>query len=77
MKTNAIFALLLFAVAFGGSPLAAEEPTVAEQTRIRDREQMVAYLVGKDHQTTTVTGLATLPDGKPAVGFKIGKSTDQ
>ena len=55
MKANTIFALLLFAVAFGITPLAAEEPTVAEQSRIRGREQTVAYLTGKDHQTTTVT----------------------
>jgi len=54
------------------SPIVAEELTAAEQMKLRQREQTVEYLLDKNHQTTTVTGLAVLPDGKPAVGFKIG-----
>ena len=70
MKPNTVFTLLLLAVTFGGSPLAAEEPTVAEQQEILLEEFRAKY-IDKDRQATTVTGLATLPDGKPAVGFKI------
>jgi len=62
--------MLLFACQF---PLAAEELTVAEQT---DRET-IAQIKKKFEETlkstpTKVTGQAILPDGKPAVGFKIG-----
>jgi|GEM_PF-1621817 len=53
-------------------PITAEELTVAEQHRLRQLERVDEYVLGKGHQRTTVTGLAMLPDGKPAVGFKIG-----
>ena len=54
-------------------PLCAEELTVAEQT-----EREFAAQVEKNLEETLkailiqVTGQAILPDGKPAVGFKIG-----
>ena len=53
-------------------PLVAEELTVAEQQRLQQREQIVNARLADGYQTTTITGLAVLPDGKPAVGFKIG-----
>ena len=59
--------MLLMAVSF-----AAEELTVAEQQRLQNRELTVKARLADGHQLTTVTGLAVLPDGKPAVGFKIG-----
>ena len=54
-------------------PLAAEEPTAAE---LRNREE-IAQIKKNFEETlkavsTTVTGRAVLPDGTPAVGFKIG-----
>jgi len=59
--------MLLMAVSF-----AAEELTVAEQQRLHLREQITEARLASGHQITMVTGLAILPDGKPAVGFKIG-----
>ena len=56
--------MLLMAVSF-----AAEELTVAEQQRLQNRELTVKARLADGHQLTTVTGLAVLPDGKPAVGF--------
>ena len=51
---------------------AAEEQTAAEKERQRLRERIVRYLLDHGQQRVTVTGLATLPDGKPASGMKIG-----
>ena len=76
MKTTIKFAgaaVLLLAVALGVFSPAAEELTPAEQ---RDRE-LIAITQKNFEETlkavpTQVTGQATLPDGTPAVGFKIG-----
>ncbi len=52
--------------------VSAEEQTAAEKERQRLRERIVRYLLDHGQQRVTVTGLATLPDGKPASGMKIG-----
>ena len=73
MKTHNLFALSLLAVTLGIMPLAADEPTVAEQA-----ERIAIAQIKKNFEETLkavptrVTGLAMLPDGTPAVGFKIG-----
>ncbi|MCL2744509.1 MAG: redoxin family protein [Planctomycetaceae bacterium] len=53
-------------------PLTAEELTVAEQQKLHLRERTVEHRLANGHQITTVSGLAVLPDGKPAAGFKVG-----
>ena len=58
--------MLLLAVS-----LAAEELTVAEQELQRQYDNVVESLIERGYQLTTVTGIAVLPDGKPAIGFKV------
>ena len=70
MKAIQVLLLLSFSCCV---PLAAEELTVAEQ----DRQNTIAKIKKNLEEKlkavpTKVTGRATLPDGNPAVGFKIG-----
>ena len=58
--------MLLMAVSF-----AAEELTVAEQELQRQYDHVIESLIERGYQQTTVTGIAVLPDGKPAIGFKV------
>ena len=51
--------------------LVAEELTVEEQELHRQYDRVVETLVERGYQLTNVTGVAVLPDGKPAVGFKV------
>ena len=76
MKATSDFAgavIVLLAVSLGAFSLAAESLTPVEQKKL---EEIAA--IKKDFEEklkavpTQVSGRATLPDGTPAVGFKIG-----
>jgi thiol-disulfide isomerase/thioredoxin len=70
---NRSFAGIAVLFLLAAAPLVAEELTVAEQ----DKRDSIANINRTFVETlkaipTQVTGQAMLPDGKPAVGFKIG-----
>jgi thiol-disulfide isomerase/thioredoxin len=67
LEKTFIFALLVLTWHL---PLAAEELTVAE-LELQMYDQVLESLLERGHQQVTVTGVAVLPDGKPAIGFRV------
>lgn len=51
--------------------VSAEEPTVAEKKRLQSYEIVKKRNRDDGHLPTKITGQALLPDGSPAIGFKI------